>query len=692
MGTDSVTLTGALARAGGADVATNYAINQGTLATSAGSNYSIQYTGANFAITARPIYVTADAGQTKVYGEADPTFAYTTAAKATGSGLMGAYDGVTLTGALARAGGADVATNYAINQGTLATSSGSNYSIQYTGANFAISARPITVTPTSSQAKVYGEADAILTYSFEASSTGRGLVLGDSFTGDLARAAGEDVSSYAISQGNLTNSNYAVTIASVNFAITARPIYITADAGQTKVYGEADPTFAYTTAAKTTGSGLMGTDSVTLTGALARAIGTDVATNYAINQGTLATSAGSNYSIQYTGANFAITARPIYVTANSSQTKVYGETDPTFAYTTAAKATGSGLMGAYDGVTLTGALARAGGADVATNYAITQGSLATSSGSNYSIQYTGANFAITAKPVVISSSNSATTYDGVSTYEDFANAAGFSTNVPLIGTDAIGSFTQAVTVGGVAAYGIAQAGSFVATPSAAIMVSGSASNYAFTYSATTNTVAKANLSITATASLSGNVYNGSAYTGTYTSTFLGTDASLAVISGLATGTDVGSYASNLAVSGAVLDNYNTPSISNANLVISPRPIAITPTQVSKVEGDDDPVMEVSISAGSLAPTDNLSDVMAAISRTAGEEVASYDILMSLGAKAANYDISYDTSNAAFSITDRPVVSTGSGIAGAILVIEDEESTRRGGRKDRRRSSSGRCFP
>jgi hypothetical protein len=104
------------------------------------------------------------------------------------------------------------------------------------------------------------------------------------------------------------------------------------------------------------------------------------------------------------------------------------------------------------------------------------------------------------------------------------------------------------------------------------------------------------------------------------------------------------------------------------------------------------MMEVSISAGSLAPADNLSDVMAAISRTAGEEVASYDILMSMGAKASNYDISYDTSNAAFSITDRPVVSTGSGVAGAILVIEDEESSRRGIRRERRRSIAGRCFP
>lgn len=263
-----------------------------------------------------------------------------------------------------------------------------------------------------------------------------------------------------------------------------------------------------------------------------------------------------------------------------------------------------------------------------------------------------------------------------------------------MGSDAIGSFTQAVTVGGLVATGVAQAGSFVATPSAAIMASGSASNYAFTYSATTNTVAKANLSIAATASLSGNVYNGSAYTGNYTSTFLGADASLAVISGLATGTNVGSYASNIAVSGAVLDNYNAPIISDASLLISPRPISMTPTVATKVIGDADPALEVTISAGSLAPTDALSDVTGAISRTAGEEVAIYDILIGAGIKAANYDITYNASNAAFSITDRAVESTGSTVVGAILATEDEKDDRRDGKgkRDRRRSNSGRCFP
>ena len=186
----------------------------------------------------------------------------------------------------------------------------------------------------------------------------------------------------------------------------------------------------------------------------------------------------------------------------------------------------------------------------------------------------------------------------------------------------------------------------------------------------------------------------SAYTGNYTSTFLGSDASLAVISGLATGTNVGSHASNIAVSGAVLDNYNVPIISDASLLISPRPISFTPTLATKVIGDADPALEVTISAGSLAPTDALSDVTGAISRTAGEEVAIYDILIGAGIKAANYEIAYNASNAAFSITDRAVESTGSIVAGAILVTEDEKDDRRDGkgRRDRRRSSSGRCFP
>ena len=120
-----------------------------------------------------------------------------------------------------------------------------------------------------------------------------------------------------------TNANYAAKNGTVNDKITAKPITITPTSGQSKVYGTAaDPglTFDPTPA-------LLGTD--TFSGALARAAGSDVG-NYAINLGTL--SAGANYSLSLstTTINFAITKRPVEVTADAGQTKVYGTNDPTF--------------------------------------------------------------------------------------------------------------------------------------------------------------------------------------------------------------------------------------------------------------------------------------------------------------------------------------------------------------------------
>ncbi len=52
------------------------------------------------------------------------------------------------------------------------------------------------------QTKTYGEADPALTYQI----TSGALVNGDSFTGGLVRAPGENVGSYAISQGTLALS------------------------------------------------------------------------------------------------------------------------------------------------------------------------------------------------------------------------------------------------------------------------------------------------------------------------------------------------------------------------------------------------------------------------------------------------------------------------------------------------------
>jgi hypothetical protein len=60
--------------------------------------------------------------------------------------------------------------------------------------------RPITVTA-DSKTRIFGTPDPALTYQITSGS----LVSGDSFTGNLARAAGSTVGSYAISQGTLAS-------------------------------------------------------------------------------------------------------------------------------------------------------------------------------------------------------------------------------------------------------------------------------------------------------------------------------------------------------------------------------------------------------------------------------------------------------------------------------------------------------
>ncbi|CAH0336459.1 hypothetical protein FVB9288_02161 [Flavobacterium sp. CECT 9288] len=183
---------------------------------------------------------------------------------------------------------------------------------------------PITVTATPSQTKVYGEIDPILTYTVSPS-----LLSGDSFTGSLTRVSGENIGNYAINQGSLSaGSKYLITYAGANFTITAKPITVTANASQTKVYGTTDPVFAYTVSPS-----LVSGDS--FTGALTRTVGENVGT-YTIAQGTL--SAGGNYTITYNGSNFTITKADQVITWN--QTLGFGCNGATSIVLTAASNSG----------------------------------------------------------------------------------------------------------------------------------------------------------------------------------------------------------------------------------------------------------------------------------------------------------------------------------------------------------------
>ncbi len=601
--------SGALARDPGENIGTTYAINQGTL--TAGTNYSITYIGANFAITAMPITVTANAGQSKVYGTTDPTLTYSVT-----SGAL--VNGDQFTGLLARAPGENIGTTYAISQGSL--TAGTNYTITYVGANFAITAAPLTVTATAGQSKVYGTTDPTFAYSV----TSGALVKGDQFSGALARDPGENVgTTYAINQGSLTaGTNYAITYVGANFAITAAPLTVTATAGQSKVYGTTDPTFTYSV----TSGALVNGDQ--FTGALARDPGENIGTTYAINQGTL--TAGTNYTITYVGANFAITAAPLTVTANPGQSKVYGTTDPTFTYSVT-----SGAL--VNGDQFTGALARDPGENIGTTYAINQGSL--TAGTNYAITYVGANFAITAAPITVTATAGQSkvygTTDPTFTYSVTSGA--------LVNGD---QFTGALA---------RDPGENIGTTYAINQGSLTAgTNYTITYVGANFAITAAPITVTATAGQS-------KLFGTADPTFAYSVTSGALVNGDqftgALARDPGESVGNTyAINQGTLtagSNY-TITYVGANFAITSAAITVTATAgQSKVYGTTDPTLTYSITSGALLNGDQITGTLA---RAPGENVGTtYAISQGSLTAGPNYTITYVGAN--FAITAAPLTVT-----------------------------------
>lgn len=233
-----------------------------------------------------------------------------------------------------------------------------------------IEKRPLLVTPNDA-AKTFGDADPVLTW------TADGLVGSDSLLGKLERTKGENVGTYAITQGTLAASdNYALTFNEGLFTVKPKAITVKAK-DATAVYGNADPEFKYTV------TGLMGEDK--LTGRLSREDGVDVG-KYPITQGTL--EAPGNYTISFEDAVFTITKRPVTVKAKAAS-KRYGDADPELEYT---------IKGLVEPGQLTGKLVRKAGEKVGA-YAIGKGSL--SVGKNYKLTFKGAKFTVKPRTVTV---------------------------------------------------------------------------------------------------------------------------------------------------------------------------------------------------------------------------------------------------------------------------------------------------
>ena len=550
----------------------------------------------------RRITVTA-ADKNKTYGENDPSFTYSI----TSGSLVGSD---ALSGSLTRSAGAGAGT-YSITQGSLANS---NYAITFVQGALTIDRKLVTVTAADTT-KQYGDVDPTLTYSI---TNGATLVGDDAFTGALSRASGSNVGTYAIQQGTLTlSNNYLITFVSGTLTIEMRSVTITADA-KSKQYGQADPALTYQV---TTGSLIVG-DSIS--GALARNSGSGVG-SYTITQGSLSLSA--NYNLTFVSANLSVTAKPITITANSLQTKVYGESDPTFQY----EITNGSLE---SGDSLSGSLSRSSGSTVGT-YALNIGTLANS---NYEISFVSANFAITRKPITITASAKTKVYDQADPSLVFTVTSG-----SLVGSDSLSGSLSRVSGENVGTYAITQG-------------SVANSNYDISYVGADLTIERASqnaLSLTTSQITYGTSVvlgsNGGSGTGavTYSVSSAGTaGCSIAGDTLSATG-DVGTTCT-VTVTKALSANYNVATSSAATITVINRSITVTATSARKNYGDADPELAYTITSGALVAGDTLTG---ALNRASGESVGTHSITQGTLANAS-YTITYVGAN--LTIDRRPI--------------------------------------
>ncbi len=617
----------------------NYGITQGTLFN---SNYTItSYTGANLIVSQRPITITADA-KSRYYGDVNPALTYLVS----GPGLV---NGDTLSGSLTTLATAtsDVGA-YGIAQGSLGASL--NYLVSYVVANLSVTPRPIAVTA-NAQSKVYGNADPMLTYTVG----GNGLVNGDTLSGLLNRTAGENVigGGYTIGQGSVTNTNnpnYAISYTGNTLTVTPLMLTITPNSGQSKTYGNADPTFTYVASGQVVNPTLGIDDSgLALTGTLGRAVGETVAGGpYAYTLNTL--SGGGNYTLTMATSPATFTINPATLTylANTA-TRQYGSTNPPLSGTVTGYVNGDTAATAVTGsMTFT---SNATGASAVGDYGIT-GSGLTANNGNYVFAQDAGNataLSVTPRSITVLANAQSKVYgaaDPALTYTVGGNG--------LVNGDTLSGLLSRTAgenvIGG--GYAIGQ-GSITNTNNP---------NYAISYTGSTLTITPATLTYVAGAAtrqygdanpaLSG-ILSGFLNGDTQATAVTGT---LTFVTSATTTSGVGTYATT--GTGLTLNNGNyvfaqSPGNLTA-LSITPRAITVTADAQSQAYGDASPALSYAIGGGGLVNGDTLSGSLAS-QATATSNVGAYAITQGSLAASSNYVLTF--SDGTLTVTPRAITVT-----------------------------------
>ncbi|PTR01411.1 gliding motility-associated-like protein [Mucilaginibacter yixingensis] len=369
------------------------------------ANYNVNYVAYNGTVSTTSQTITFSALANATYGDAPITLTGTAS-----SGLTVSY--ASSNTAVATVSGNKVTI---LSAGTTTITASQAGNSNYTAAanvpqTLTVNPRAVTVIA-AAQTKVYGTTDPALTYSISSGT----LVGSDAFTGALTRNAGQNVGTYAITQGTLTlGGNYALTYTGANLTITKAALNITAN-NQTKVYGAANPalTVAYSGFVNGDNSAALTTQPTVVTTATASsAVG-----SYPI---TASGAASGNYNISYTAGALTVTNATLTIAANN-QTKVYGAANPALTVSYTGFVNGDTQASLTTQPTVVTTATTASGVNT---YPITASGAAIA---NYTIAYTAGTLTVTKAPLTVTADNKSRLF-GVAnpaltiTYSGFVNS------------------------------------------------------------------------------------------------------------------------------------------------------------------------------------------------------------------------------------------------------------------------------
>ena len=566
-----------------------------TISGGTSTNYSLSHVAGTLTVDQAQLTVKAD-DQARAYGDDNPTLTFSV------SGLKnGDSQAAALTAAPSLSTTAVKASPLGSYPITVSGGTSANYTLTRTDGTLTVGKRAITVTA-QPKTKVYGDTDPALTYTVTSGS----LAAGDSFSGSLSRAPGEDVASYTITQGTLSaGPNYVITYQSSTLTITPAPLTVTVK-DDTKIYGAANPAFDVTYSGFVNGEG-----PSALGGALSFSTPATSASSVGSYDVTASGLTSSNYAITFKKGTLTVTPASLTVTVKPAS-KSYGAPNPSFEVAYA------GFVNGDDEGDLDGTLAFHTTADATSavgEYDVTASGLTSN---NYDISYVKGTLTVAKRAITVTADPQSKTYgnaDPTLSYQvtsgSLAQGDAFSGHLVRDAGQDVGSYD--ITQGTLALsdnYALSFVGAKLTIGQRAVTVKADpqSKTYGETDPALTYQVTSGSLAYT------------DAFTGSLTR---------------ASGQDVGEYPITQGTL-ALNANYDLTFVG-AKLTIGQRPVTVKADPQSKTYGNADPALTYDITAGSLAYTDTFTG---ALTRASGQDVGEYPITQGTLALNANYDLTY----------------------------------------------------